>query len=148
MRSNWLYGRTLCAVVMTAALLGAVVSAATVTWDHKMSALWVGNTQGVDLRGERTTADPADLRLIDRELTGESCVLAPVPGGADEFATLSVPDDGYVERLPIAGTQLAVARCGVTYAKLLIDARSYDPDAGNQNAAGLTLTYVLSREER
>jgi hypothetical protein len=148
MRSNCMYGGTLWAVVMTTALLGAVVSAATVTWDHKTSALWVGNAQAVDLRGERTTPDPADLRLVDRELTGESCVLAPVPGGADEFPSVSVPDEGYVERLPIAGTQLAVARCGVTYAKLLIDASSYDPDAGTQNTAGLTLTYVLSREER
>ena len=146
MRSNCIYGRTLCAA-LAAALLCVVVSAAGVTWDQNTSSLWVANAHAIDLRGVRTTAEPADLRLVDRELTGESCVLAAVPGGADEFAEVSVPDDGYVERLPIAGTQLAVARCGVTYAKLLIDASSYDPGADSPNAAGLTLTYVLSTTE-
>ena len=148
MGSNGVYRRTVAAGLFAAALSSAVVSAASVTWDQKTSALWVGNTQGVDLRGGRTTAELADLRLLDRELSGDSCVLAPVAGGVDEFADLSVPDNGYVERVAIAGTQLIVARCGATYAKLLIDASSYDPEAATPNAAGLTLTYVLSTEGR
>jgi hypothetical protein len=134
--------------ISTAILLASTTVAADVVWDGKVSALWVRNGQAVDLHGVRTSDDIADLRLEGRQFTGVGCVMAAVSGGAEDFATLTVPDDGYAERLAIEGTQLAIARCGATYAKLLIEAATYNPDAESPNAAGLTLSYVLSTETR